>query len=140
LPQPCLWITLIEHFLSVEKLLKIKRHIRVLWYLWCIINYPVHNINRHCLQDRTFRATFFLKKFCQIGSSVHFFGFCDKFLQRKVFSLVSNPQPGGPCPCTHVPQWQGGPVIPPGTGFPFQFFYFAFLILQAYGVFICARL
>jgi hypothetical protein len=27
------------------------------------------------------------------------------------------PQPGGPGPCTYIPQEQGGPVIPPGTGF-----------------------
>jgi hypothetical protein len=28
------------------------------------------------------------------------------------------PQPGGPGPCSYIPQEQGGPVIPPGTGFP----------------------
>jgi hypothetical protein len=28
-------------------------------------------------------------------------------------------QPGGPGPCIYIPQEQGGPVIPPGTGFPF---------------------
>jgi hypothetical protein len=27
------------------------------------------------------------------------------------------PQPGGPSPCIYIPQEQGGPVIPPGTGF-----------------------
>jgi hypothetical protein len=26
-------------------------------------------------------------------------------------------QPGGPGPCIYIPQEQGGPVIPPGTGF-----------------------
>jgi hypothetical protein len=26
------------------------------------------------------------------------------------------PQPGGPGPCIYIPQEQGGPVIPPGTG------------------------
>jgi hypothetical protein len=41
------------------------------------------------------------------------------FLQRKVISLASNPQPGGPSLSIYVPQEQGGPVIPPGTGFPF---------------------
>jgi hypothetical protein len=30
------------------------------------------------------------------------------------------PQPGGPGPCIYIPQEQGGPVIPPGTGFPFR--------------------
>jgi hypothetical protein len=34
---------------------------------------------------------------------------------------VSNPQPGGPGPCIHVPHWHGGPVISPGTGFPFLY-------------------
>jgi hypothetical protein len=29
------------------------------------------------------------------------------------------PQPGGPCPCIYIPQEQGSPVIPLGTGFPF---------------------
>jgi hypothetical protein len=29
-------------------------------------------------------------------------------------------QPGGPGPCIYIPQEQGGPVIPPGTGFPFR--------------------
>jgi hypothetical protein len=29
------------------------------------------------------------------------------------------PQPGGPGPCIYIRQQQGGPVIPPGTGFPF---------------------
>jgi hypothetical protein len=29
------------------------------------------------------------------------------------------PQPGGPGPCIYIPQEQGGPVIPPGTG-PFS--------------------
>jgi hypothetical protein len=30
------------------------------------------------------------------------------------------PQPGGPGPLSYIPQEQGGPVIPPGTGFPFR--------------------
>jgi hypothetical protein len=29
------------------------------------------------------------------------------------------PQPGGPGPCIYIPHEQGGPVILPGTGFPF---------------------
>jgi hypothetical protein len=40
-------------------------------------------------------------------------------LQNKVISLASNPQPGGTGPYIYIPQWQGGSVIPPGTGFPF---------------------
>jgi hypothetical protein len=30
------------------------------------------------------------------------------------------PQPGGPDPRIYIPQEQGGPVIPPGTCFPFR--------------------
>jgi hypothetical protein len=30
------------------------------------------------------------------------------------------PQPGGPGPCIYFPQEQGGPVMRPGTGFPFR--------------------
>jgi hypothetical protein len=30
------------------------------------------------------------------------------------------PQPGGPGPRIYIPQEQGGPVMPPGTGFPFR--------------------
>jgi hypothetical protein len=30
------------------------------------------------------------------------------------------PQPGGPGPRIDIPQEQGDPVIPPGTGFPFR--------------------
>jgi hypothetical protein len=29
-------------------------------------------------------------------------------------------QPGGPGPHIYIPQEQGGPVIPPGTGFSFR--------------------
>jgi hypothetical protein len=42
------------------------------------------------------------------------------YLQSKVVSFASNPQPGGPSPCIYVPQWQGDPVVPPGTGLPFR--------------------
>jgi hypothetical protein len=43
-------------------------------------------------------------------------------LQSWVVSLASSPQPGGPGPCIYAHQWQGGPVIPPGTEFPFHRF------------------
>jgi hypothetical protein len=33
--------------------------------------------------------------------------------------LHTGPQPGGPGPRIYIPQDQGGPVIPPCTGFPF---------------------
>jgi hypothetical protein len=36
-----------------------------------------------------------------------------------LLSHLRLPQPGGPGPCIYIPQEQGGPVIPPGTVFPF---------------------
>jgi hypothetical protein len=36
-----------------------------------------------------------------------------------LLSHLSLPQPGGPGSRIYIPQEQGGPVIPPGTGFPF---------------------
>jgi hypothetical protein len=35
------------------------------------------------------------------------------------YSHLRLPQPRGPSPCIYIPQEQGGPVIPLGTGFPF---------------------
>jgi hypothetical protein len=46
------------------------------------------------------------------------------------------PQPGGPGPHIYIPQEQGGPVIPPGTGFLF----FASYDSQGYGGGIRTRL
>jgi hypothetical protein len=34
------------------------------------------------------------------------------------YSIIS--KPGGPAPRIYIPQEQGGPVIPPGIGFPFR--------------------
>jgi hypothetical protein len=39
------------------------------------------------------------------------------FLHSKVVILESNHRPGGPGLCIYVPQRQGDPIIPPGTGF-----------------------
>jgi hypothetical protein len=36
-----------------------------------------------------------------------------------LLSHLRLPQPGEPGPRIYIPQEQGGPVIPPGTGFPF---------------------
>jgi hypothetical protein len=36
-----------------------------------------------------------------------------------LLSQLRLPQPGGPGSRIYIPQEQGGPVIPPGTGFPF---------------------
>jgi hypothetical protein len=36
------------------------------------------------------------------------------------FLIWNSPIPGGPSPRIYIPQEQGGPVVPPGTGFPFR--------------------
>jgi hypothetical protein len=41
------------------------------------------------------------------------------FLQGGVVRPMPNPHPGGPGLCIYIPQRQGGPVIPLGTGYPF---------------------
>jgi hypothetical protein len=40
--------------------------------------------------------------------------------KSKVISPAPNPQPGEPVLRIYIPQEQAGPVIPPGTGFPFR--------------------
>jgi hypothetical protein len=47
-------------------------------------------------------------------------GFSTIFLQSRVVGPTPNPHLGGPGLCIYIPQRQGSPVIPPGTGFPFQ--------------------
>jgi hypothetical protein len=37
-----------------------------------------------------------------------------------LLSHLRLPQPGGPGPRNNIPEEQGGPVIPPGTGFPLR--------------------
>jgi hypothetical protein len=41
---------------------------------------------------------------------------------RPNFTVLNStlPQPGGPGPRIYIPEEQGGPVIPPGTRFPFR--------------------
>jgi uncharacterized membrane protein len=47
----------------------------------------------------------FLRRFRQSSSGFHVFGFRNNnFLQSKVVSLASNPEPGGPGSCIYVPQ------------------------------------
>jgi hypothetical protein len=41
------------------------------------------------------------------------------FLQGWIVSPAPNPQPGGPGLHIYDPRRQGGPAIPPGTGYPF---------------------
>jgi hypothetical protein len=50
----------------------------------------------------------------------HILGFLTvDFLQGGVVSLTPNPQPGGPGLHIYIPWRLGGPVIPPGTEYPF---------------------
>jgi hypothetical protein len=37
-----------------------------------------------------------------------------------LLSQIQDPQPGGPDPHIYIPQEEGGPVVPPGTGFQFR--------------------
>jgi hypothetical protein len=77
----------------------------------------------HHWQNSPFRAIAFLIRFCQLcsflgitSSGIHLFGFRNNiFLQSKVVSIASNPQPEGPGLCIYGPQCQGGPVILPDT-------------------------
>jgi hypothetical protein len=41
------------------------------------------------------------------------------FTETRLLALHSNPQPGGPGLHIYIPWRQGGPVIPPGTEYPF---------------------
>jgi hypothetical protein len=41
------------------------------------------------------------------------------FLRGWIVSPAPNPQPGGPGLCIYDPRRQGGPDVPPGTGYPF---------------------
>jgi hypothetical protein len=41
------------------------------------------------------------------------------FLRGWIVSPPPNPQPGGPGLRTYDPWRQGGPVVPPGTRYPF---------------------
>jgi hypothetical protein len=54
------------------------------------------------------------------GPSLPFWGFVTiTFLQGWIVSPAPNPQPGGPDLSIYDPRRQGGPGIPPGTGYPF---------------------
>jgi hypothetical protein len=41
------------------------------------------------------------------------------FIETGLLSLCSNPQPGGPGLHIYIPWRLGGPVLPPGTEYPF---------------------
>jgi hypothetical protein len=93
--------------------------------------------HHHQGQNSRSGATGFLRRFCQIcleldhqiftSLAFTFFLFCreserEREREREVVSLASTPpphQPGGPGLCIYVPHWQGGPIIPADTGFPF---------------------
>jgi hypothetical protein len=54
------------------------------------------------------------------GPGLPFWGFITiTFLQGWIVSPAPNPQPGGPGLLIYDPQRQGGPAVPPGTGYPF---------------------
>jgi hypothetical protein len=53
------------------------------------------------------------------GPGLPFWGFITTFLWGGIVSPAHNPQPGGPGLRIYDSRWQGGPAIPPGTGYPF---------------------
>jgi hypothetical protein len=54
------------------------------------------------------------------GPGLPFWGFVTiTFLQGWIVSPAPNPQPGGPGLHIYDLWRQGGPAIPPGTGYPF---------------------
>jgi hypothetical protein len=54
------------------------------------------------------------------GPGLPFWGFVTiNFLQGWIVSPAPGPQPGGPGLRIYDPRRQGGPAIPPGTGYPF---------------------
>jgi hypothetical protein len=94
-----------------------RRLWRHFWYLCRQFFVPeVFHHQRRCRNRNIFEPPLSLKESAILDSPV--FTSLD-FATRKVISLASSPQPGGAGPCMYVPQWQGAPVISPGTGFPF---------------------
>jgi hypothetical protein len=54
------------------------------------------------------------------GPGLPFWGFVTiTFLRGCIVSPAPNLQPGGPGLCIYDPRAQGGPAVPPGTGYPF---------------------
>jgi hypothetical protein len=95
-----------------------------------LVNYHNH------WQNSLFWVIALLRKFCQSPFCFYFFRFRNNiFLQSKVVSPASNPQPGRPGPSICIPPEQGGPVIPTGTSFPFRRLYDS----QGYGGGILTR-
>jgi hypothetical protein len=51
------------------------------------------------------------RRFCQIACGWNFLGCRNSiFVHSKVVSFMFNPRPGGPDPCSWMPQWQSGPA------------------------------
>jgi hypothetical protein len=88
----------------------------------CIQTREISHYHHHHWQNSPFWAIAFIRKFCQSSLELDCSVFTSLDFATIIFlqSLESNPQPGGPGSCIYVPQWQGGPVICPGTGFPFR--------------------
>jgi hypothetical protein len=55
------------------------------------------------------------------GPDIPFLGFLNNnlYMWGWIVSPAPNPQPGGPGLRIYDPRRQGGPAIPPGTGYPF---------------------
>jgi hypothetical protein len=90
-------------------------------FVWTIrLNFPPTYF--HHWQYSPFWAIAFLRRFRQIASGFRFSGF-----RNNIFFFAEKSQPCVQPPIWRTrslylcpPQWQGGPVIPPGTEFPFR--------------------
>jgi hypothetical protein len=70
---------------------------------------PVHHHHHHYMALQP-----------NLGPGLPLWGFITvTFLQGWIVSQVPNPQPGGPGLHIYDPRRQGGPVVAPGTQYPF---------------------
>jgi hypothetical protein len=97
-------------------------HFELICSMYVEIYVVLTSLSSSLAKQPLFWAVAFLRRFCHIASGFQLFGFRNSnfFYTARSSALRPTPQPGGPGLCIYVPQWQGGPVIPPGTRFPFR--------------------
>jgi hypothetical protein len=69
------------------------------------------------LSDERTGSVIYLYKLLGLARAVTLVSKSRRTHDHILLSHLRLPQPGGPGPCIYFPQEQGGPVIPPGTGF-----------------------
>jgi hypothetical protein len=80
-----------------------------LWVSWCV----APSLTRGWICNILIQLFLVLPRAVTLGSKSR------RTHDHLLLSHLRLPQPGGPGPCIYIPQKQGGPVISPGTGFPF---------------------